>query len=187
MTAYAGEVGYQIRPRFFITSAGAARVPYGDIGFVHDAPLAAHAVSREVVDKLLTEKLQGIMACRLGTSLKDKLLLVTYYAGVRANRKLGRAYFAQPRSVSVSYKDITFEYAVANLDDYRILEEMFINRQYALDIRESVTTIVDLGSNVGTSIIYFLAEYPHARIYGFEPTAYCFERLQKTVKRYRLE
>ncbi len=129
----------------------------------------------------IKKRLQGFEACKLGTAFKDRFLLVVYYIAVRINRKRGISYFKKPRFVSISYKNLSFDYSIANLDDYRIIEEMYINKQYALDTDEPIKTVLDLGSNVGTSIIYFLAEYPEAHIYGFEPTAYCFDRLSKTV------
>ena len=41
--------------------------------------------------------------------------------------------------------------------------------------------IVDLGSNVGVSILDFRARYPHARIYGVEPDARAFELLRRNL------
>jgi len=134
---------------------------------------------------MIQNKLQGIGACTLGTSFWDVIRLYTYYVSIRLNRKLGVSYFKKPRSVSITYKNLSFTYLIANLDDYRILEEMYINKQYSFESEGEIKTIVDIGSNVGTSIIYFLAEYPNALIYGYEPTSYCFDRLRKTVGNYK--
>jgi FkbM family methyltransferase len=134
--------------------------------------------------KQIQQKLQGIQACALGSSIVDKLLLIAYYIGVRVNRKLGKAYFTSPRQVSITYRNLSFKYTIGNLDDYRILEEMYIDKQYTLNLKGEVRTIVDIGSNVGTSIIYFLANYHQAKIYGFEPTTYCYELLKRTVGGY---
>ena len=40
---------------------------------------------------------------------------------------------------------------------------------------ESVTTIYDVGANVGASCIYWLDNYPHAKVYAYEPCldSYC--------------
>ena len=126
-------------------------------------------------------KFQGFKAYRLGATFGDRALLVIYYFLIRLNRKLGKSYFKKTRSVALTYKHITFQYLITNLDDYRLLEEIFINTQYHIETGELTQTIVDLGSNVGTSIVYFLAEHPSAHIYGFEPTTYCFDRLMSTV------
>ncbi len=128
--------------------------------------------------------LQGLAACQLGSSFVDKGLLFAYYFSLRISRKLGKMFFSHVREINISYENLSFSYHIANLDDYRILEEMFVNEQYKLEVNESINTIVDLGSNVGTSIIYFLAKYPAARIYGVEPVKYCFELLTKTVGHY---
>lgn len=129
----------------------------------------------------LEQRLQGFRAYTLGATLQDKILLFGYYIGVRINRKLGKSYFAQPKNISIAYKGIRSNYHIANLDDYRILDEIFLQEQYALTPEHPIKTIVDLGSNVGTSIIYFLAQYPEAHIYGFEPTAYCYDLLVKNI------
>lgn len=131
--------------------------------------------------KKIKERLQGIEACALGTSLWDVFKLYLYYISIRINRRRGIFYLKKPHPVSITYKNLSFTYFIENLDDYRILEEMYINKQYDFKSNENIKTIIDIGSNVGTSIIYFLAEYPNAIIYGYEPTSYCFNRLKKTV------
>jgi FkbM family methyltransferase len=41
--------------------------------------------------------------------------------------------------------------------------------------------ILDIGSNIGSSILFFREQFPAARIYGFEPHPETFEVLQKNV------
>src|SRR5882762_11322548 len=42
-------------------------------------------------------------------------------------------------------------------------------------------TILDIGSNIGASIIYFHRQFPDASIFGFEPHPDTFRILQKNV------
>lgn len=44
-------------------------------------------------------------------------------------------------------------------------------------------TIVDLGSNIGLSILYFRLRFPRARIIGVEPNPLAFELLRRNVGR----
>ncbi len=57
-------------------------------------------------------------------------------------------------------------------NDYGVAHEVFVQRQYACprplppgDVR----LVVDLGANVGFSCLYWLAQYPAARLIAFEP------------------
>jgi FkbM family methyltransferase len=133
------------------------------------------------IKNILSYRAPGILGCFSGASVKDKILLFFYYLKIRVNRKKGKAYFDNPVEVRIRYKKSVISYNIANLDDFRLLEEMFVYEQYALTPKGEVRTIVDLGSNVGISIVYFLETYKNARLYGFEPTSYCWNRLKKTV------
>lgn len=46
-----------------------------------------------------------------------------------------------------------------------------------------VTLILDCGSNIGMSILYFKHVYPKARIIGFEPDPAIFPYLQENMTR----
>lgn len=57
-------------------------------------------------------------------------------------------------------------------DDLMIAREVFIDEVYRSPRRidpSLVKRVVDVGANVGYSILYFLREYPQARIDAFEP------------------
>jgi len=42
--------------------------------------------------------------------------------------------------------------------------------------------IIDLGSNFGSSIVYFKDKYPNSMIYGFEPSSETYKKLKINVK-----
>lgn len=44
--------------------------------------------------------------------------------------------------------------------------------------------IVDIGSHIGSSIMYFLHRFPNAKIYGYEPNTINFEYLKENTKRF---
>jgi FkbM family methyltransferase len=53
--------------------------------------------------------------------------------------------------------------------------------EYYLPLALEPKVILDIGSNIGTSILFFHQQYPSARIYGFEPHPETFRILQANV------
>ncbi len=75
-----------------------------------------------------------------------------------------------------------FKVYLTDGSDIGVLKEMFIEEQYNLDLSHAPQTILDLGSNVGYSVVYFKLKYPDARVYAFEPDPHTFIKLQRNVK-----
>lgn len=73
--------------------------------------------------------------------------------------------------------DLHFE----DFSDFFTLWEVFIQDEYHLQLPADPRTILDLGSNIGLSILYFHLRYPEAKIYGFEPDPNNFRRLSAAV------
>jgi FkbM family methyltransferase len=53
--------------------------------------------------------------------------------------------------------------------------------EYYLPLALEPRVILDIGSNIGTSILFFHEQFPSARIYGFEPHPETFRVLQANV------
>lgn len=70
--------------------------------------------------------------------------------------------------------------------DYRTIDylfrEIFLERSYRFIAATEVPVIIDCGSNIGLSILYFKVLYPKARVYGFEPNPYAFELLRENIR-----
>jgi FkbM family methyltransferase len=64
-----------------------------------------------------------------------------------------------------------------------LLEAIFLDGDYAVEPLHEPKTIVDLGSNVGVSILYFRLRFPAARIVGVEPDPSAFALLERNVSR----
>src|ERR1700693_4874079 len=56
-----------------------------------------------------------------------------------------------------------------------LFEEIFIRQDYIFVSRRPDPLIIDCGSNIGMSILYFKRRYPKARIIGFEPDPATFD------------
>lgn len=64
---------------------------------------------------------------------------------------------------------------------YALKKEIFINEEYKTKLNKPNPLIIDCGSHIGLSILYFKKLYPQAKIIGFEPDPVNFEILQKNI------
>lgn len=68
-----------------------------------------------------------------------------------------------------------------------LFQEVFIYQQYFFKATTPTPWIIDCGSHIGISILYFKALYPQARLLGFEPAPETFKLLSENVKNNRLK
>jgi FkbM family methyltransferase len=109
-----------------------------------------------------------------GPSGKLRLFFVSY---------LGWARWPPGRSVRLDLRALGRSFSCL-IDDYTqllVIREVFLDEDYRIDDGFSPATVVDLGSNIGASIIYFRLRYPKARIIGFEPDPAVFATLRRNV------
>jgi FkbM family methyltransferase len=83
--------------------------------------------------------------------------------------------------LEIAYAGRRLSWHVSDASELIALADVLCYEQYRLPIELSPETIVDLGSNVGGSILYFASRYPAARIYGVEPDPETFRKLQANV------
>ncbi|MBA3233518.1 MAG: FkbM family methyltransferase [Propionibacteriales bacterium] len=70
---------------------------------------------------------------------------------------------------------------------YHQYRDIFVREVYAFETRHASPLIVDGGSNIGISILYFKDRHPTARVLGFEPDPRLFAALQETASRNLLD
>lgn len=63
--------------------------------------------------------------------------------------------------------------------DMRTVNEIFARGDY--DVPETVRTVVDFGSNIGVSALWFLSRNPEVRVWCYEPVAQNVERLRENL------
>jgi FkbM family methyltransferase len=68
---------------------------------------------------------------------------------------------------------------VYSFDDLQTVNEVFMREDYRAD--PDVGTVVDLGSNIGLSGLYFLTRNPASRCFLFEPVPRNVERLRRNL------
>ena len=64
---------------------------------------------------------------------------------------------------------------------YVQIKDEFIHQIYRFETETKAPVIIDGGSNIGVSILYFKRLYPAARIIGFEPDPEIFQILQENI------
>lgn len=67
--------------------------------------------------------------------------------------------------------------------DLSVLEEVFIDHEYNIDIKPP-EVVFDLGANFGAASIYLAQKWPKARIFSVEPSPAIFQRLLQTTAGY---
>ncbi len=69
---------------------------------------------------------------------------------------------------------------------YTLVKDIFINRIYHFEAQHPAPLILDCGSNIGMSILYFKRVYPRARVIGFEADPAVFPILEENIARNQL-
>jgi FkbM family methyltransferase len=64
---------------------------------------------------------------------------------------------------------------------YQVLLRRGGKAEYYLPVALEPKVVLDIGSNIGTSILFFHEQFPTAKIYGFEPHPETFQILQTNV------
>jgi FkbM family methyltransferase len=86
---------------------------------------------------------------------------------------------------------VPFAGFTAHINDGReyvtCVKTLLVWRIYAFRAQRPDPLIVDAGSNIGMSILYFKSIYPNARIIGFEPDPTLLPLLYDNIERNRLE
>lgn len=70
---------------------------------------------------------------------------------------------------------------VTHFSHLSLLEGIFLDGDYAVEPLRAPKTIVDLGSNIGISLLYFHLRFPGARIVGVEPDPAAFALLRRNA------
>jgi FkbM family methyltransferase len=78
----------------------------------------------------------------------------------------------------------SFSCEIGDYSQLHVLREVFISEEYRVDDLPPPATILDLGSNMGASLIYFRLRYPEARIVGVEADPFLFPTLERNIAQF---
>lgn len=104
------------------------------------------------------------------------LQLKVHTTSFRSKRRLCRTNLLGFRINSFTYPTLIF-----------LIDEIFVARSYYFKALCESPLIVDLGSNIGVSVLFFKWLYPRARIIAFEPDSETFGLLKKNVEENHLK
>lgn len=86
---------------------------------------------------------------------------------------------------TVRLAGIDFHYCTFGALQY-LFGEIFLRQSYHFTSQREDPVILDCGSNIGMSVLYFKCLYPKSRITAFEPQTEAFQCLDKNVAQPRL-
>jgi FkbM family methyltransferase len=108
----------------------------------------------------------------------SKWELIADYAKIVGLRGLSK--FRRKHQQHLSVFNVKFWFPNLSRFIY-LLTEIFLKQDYFFTSAKPDPVIIDCGSNIGVSILYFKRKYPRARVTGFEPDPAIFGFLQKNV------
>lgn len=130
---------------------------------------------------------RNLRVISLGEGLADKLRVAALFIYLKI-RKIFTGYdgFKKTKELRLSFEGKPFVFHVSRLLDFHLLREMFIDEQYAdaRQVQPSPEDVLDLGSNIGASVIYFKLLFPTAKVLAVEPNPGCQELLLKNVAQF---
>jgi FkbM family methyltransferase len=116
----------------------------------------------------------------LGASPLARLKIVVATCLMPIKRRVPRVGLRWIR-LDISYGGRRLDWHTSDGSELMALADVLCHEQYRLPDGLAPRTIVDLGSNIGGSVLYFACRYPTARIYGVEPDPGTFRKLQANV------
>lgn len=73
-----------------------------------------------------------------------------------------------------------------NRNLYNLFGEIFVQGIYFFKTDKKQPVIIDCGSNIGISVLYFKYLYPNCKIYAFEPDIMTYKMLEQNIQKNRL-
>ena len=104
-----------------------------------------------------------------------------------------------PDSKTIKLKDeeFPFFYRASSLGDKGVIDQIFNKKDYDIsrwkqsqaltayyDSYSKQPLIIDAGANIGASSVYFMMEYPKARVFSIEPDPDNFDLLERNTRTY---
>lgn len=75
-----------------------------------------------------------------------------------------------------------YTFLYPNKKEYHILKREIWNQEiYSFNTNRNCPNIIDIGSHIGISVLYFKNLYPNSKILGFEPNPISFEILKENI------
>lgn len=109
--------------------------------------------------------------------LQKKKLFFTY-SRLKLKKSLAKIFKLNKCETIFGFKINFFDYPTL----IYLFEEIFIKKGYSFKSNKKNPFIIDCGSNIGISILFFKYLYPDSRIIGFEPDKDTFTVLKQNIE-----
>lgn len=102
--------------------------------------------------------------------------------------KLSQLHSGKGRFIPSSVKFSKYKFQVPDLPSFLgQYKELFIDEIYRFDAVNDTPYIIDVGSNIGLSLIYFKELYPKSSIVAFEADPKVFDYLKKNIESCKID
>jgi FkbM family methyltransferase len=130
--------------------------------------------------RIAVQALWLLQVMSLAGRLRDRLRILGVWTVLAVRRVRGRA---GGRCLTVRWSGPSGDLSagLCDITDLWVLREVFFEHEYEVDLGAEPEVIVDLGANVGLSVLSFAARFPRARILAVEASPSTFERLERNV------
>ncbi|MBU2566725.1 FkbM family methyltransferase [Patescibacteria group bacterium] len=136
----------------------------------------------------LNNKLDFFKVFSLGNGFANKIWFFLLYIVLRVKRLIGLpTSFNTPIKIRLNFKGRSFNFYIKYILDFHLLKEIFIDEIYKHQIEGTPDVILDAGSNIGASVVYFKLLYPNSKVFAIEPHHGCIEVLHENAKDFNIE
>jgi len=137
-----------------------------------------------MINTLITKVRKSIRLAMIGANVRDKIVLCVKCFSIPYNNRLtikNDAYHVQIRK----YGLVAPLYLKGTYEELLLMQEILVEEQYSVYHVDNPRIIVDLGSNIGISVVHFLLRYPQAFVYACEAHPETFLLLQKNTEAFQ--
>ncbi len=113
-------------------------------------------------------------------------LLSTDHKSVQESSRLKQMWDTRKNAGTEKVLDYQIDYLKFNILS-GLFDLIFVDEEYFFQADNESPVILDCGSNIGMSILYFKKLYPKAKIIGFEPAPETFKTLKRNIEQNHLE
>ena len=89
------------------------------------------------------------------------------------------------------FRRLFFSYKYRNLiirnntSDFKVFEQIYLFKEYNINVPFEPKVIVDAGANVGYASIYFSKRFPNAKIVAIEPEESNYQVMKKNIEKWK--
>lgn len=117
---------------------------------------------------------------RIAGSRRHALEVWSVAVRLRVRESLGRRR-RRPYRLALRSEGAVVSVHIREYHHLHVLREVFVDGEYRLDALDRAERVIDLGSNIGASVLYFRSRYPEAVIHAVEPDRGSLELLRLNV------